>query len=142
MSRKLTDKQWEVIKNHQFKKGDIGNPTGRKAGSLNQITKDTRMVLALAVQQSLPEVVKSIEDLIKSDDSFIKSRGVELFLRLMEYSHPKLSAQKLEIDGNSNNVVIIGLPADLNIQTTGIEQPNETIDISEEPNNTYPDNDE
>jgi hypothetical protein len=113
MERKLSDKQLEVLRQHQFKKGEVQRPQGRT--SPNKINQHIREVLSLAVQDNLPAVNKAIDSLLKADDLFVKGRGVELYLKLLEFSQPKLQAVAVKGEGVSTGIIVVGKPADLEL---------------------------
>lgn len=96
-------------------KGQVLNPNGKKPGTLNRITQETRELLAHAAKQNLPAVNHAIDALLKSNNEIVKSRGVELYLRLLSYSVPVLSAMAVKAEGTSTGIVVIGKPADLEL---------------------------
>lgn len=116
MERKLSKKQIAVLKQHQFKKGEVQQPQGRTAP--NKINQHIRQVLALAVEDNLPALNKAIDSLLKSNNEFIRSGGVELTMKLMEFVQPRLSAMAVKTEGYGNNIIVIGKPADLEIPST------------------------
>lgn len=89
------------------------NPTGRKPGQLNKVNAEVKQLLAQAAQHNLPAVNKAIESLLKSDNEAVQSRGVELYLKLLEFSQPRLQAVAVKGDGISTGIIVIGKPADL-----------------------------
>ncbi|HTF18140.1 MAG TPA: hypothetical protein VK658_08720 [Chryseolinea sp.] len=113
MAKQLNEKQLEILRKHQFKKGEVQQPQGRT--SPNKINQHIREVLSHAVQDNLPAVNKAIGSLLKSENDLVKSRGVDLYLSLLEFSQPKLQAVALKTDGASNSIIVIGKPADLEL---------------------------
>jgi hypothetical protein len=96
-------------------KGQILNPHGKKPGTLNRVTQETKELLAHAAQQNLPAVNTAIDSLLKSDSEMIRSRGVELYLRMLEFSQPRLSAMAVKGDGVGTGIIVIGKPQDLEL---------------------------
>jgi hypothetical protein len=117
----LTEKQKQVLKKHAFPKGVAQNPQGRT--SPNKITQEVRYVLAEAAKSNLPHVQQALEKLLKNDDPYLMQRGVELYARILEFSLPKLQANKIETDAGSSAVIVIGNPLALDFNST-----NETYD--------------
>lgn len=116
---------------HQVKPGQVLNPTGKNKGTLNRITIATRELLAEAAQQNLPAVNKAIDDLLRSDNEIIRSRGVELYLRMLEFSQPRLQA--VAVKGEiSTGIVVIGKPDDLNVPFEDISDNDHFIDNTDE----------
>lgn len=113
--KELSPKQLEVLKANQVKKGQVLNPTGKNKGVLNRITQETKELLAHAAQRNLPAVNDAIDSLLKSDNEQIRSRGVELYLRMLEFSQPRLSAMAVKGDGVGAGVIVIGKPHDLEL---------------------------
>lgn len=119
MERKLSEKQLTVLKQHQFKKGEVQQPQGRTTP--NKINQQIREVLSLAVQDNLPAVNKAIDSLLNTDDLFIKGRGVELYLKLLEFSLPRLQAVAVKGEGMNTGIIVVGKPAELDLPTDSIE---------------------
>lgn len=111
----LSAKQLEVLRKNQVQKGQVLNPTGKNKGVLNRITQETKELLAHAAQKNLPAVNGAIDSLLKSDNEIVRSRGVELYLRMLEFSQPRLSAMAVKGDGVGTGVIVIGKPADLEL---------------------------
>lgn len=114
----MTEKQLDVLKKNQVRKGQVLNPNGKKPGTLNRVTQETKELLAHAAQKNLPAVNNAIDSLLKSENEFIKSRGVELYLRMLEFSQPRLSAMAVKGDGVGTGIIVIGKPADLELTST------------------------
>ena len=80
-----------------FQKGDSNiNKLGRPKGSLNRSTEQMKLTLARAVNNTLDTITTDLEKIRKKDPE----RAIELALKLMEYTLPKLSRteMKAEID--------------------------------------------
>ena len=111
----LSQKQLEVLRKNQVQKGQVLNPTGKNKGVLNRITQETKELLAHAAQRNLPAVNDAIDTLLRSESEMIRSRGVELYLRMLEFSQPRLSAMAVKGDGVGAGIVVIGKPQDLEL---------------------------
>jgi predicted component of type VI protein secretion system len=98
----------EKKKDHLFKPGNkLG---GRKPGSLNRSTEEMKLTIARAVNNTLNTISTDLETIRKKDPE----RAIELALKLMEYSLPKLSRteMKAEIDQRIHQITV-------NINQTG-----------------------
>ena len=69
---------------------------GRPKGALNRSTEEMKLTIARAVNNTLNTISTDLEAIKKKDPE----RAIELALKLMEYSLPKLSRteMKAEID--------------------------------------------
>lgn len=69
---------------------------GRPAGALNRSTEEMKLTIARAVNNTLNTISKDLEEIKKRDPE----KAIDLALKLMEYSLPKLSRTevKAEID--------------------------------------------
>ena len=74
-----------------FKKGKSGNPNGRKPGTPNRVTGDFRQ----RIQQLLDEQFDNLQTDFKALDP--KER-VNAFIRLLEYTTPKLQRTETTFD--------------------------------------------
>lgn len=74
-----------------FKKGKSGNPNGRKPGTPNRVTGDLRQ----RIQQLLDEQFDNLQADFKALDP--KER-VNAFIRLLEYTTPKLQRTETTFD--------------------------------------------
>lgn len=74
-----------------FKKGKSGNPNGRKTGTPNRVTGDLRQ----RIQQLLDEQFDNLQADFKALDP--KER-VNAFIRLLEYTTPKLQRTETTFD--------------------------------------------
>ena len=71
---------------HLFKPGNkLG---GRKAGSLNRSTEEMKLTITRAVNNTLSTISKDLEDIKKRNPE----RAMELALKLLEYTMPKLKS--------------------------------------------------
>ena len=70
--------------------------TGRPKGALNRSTEEMKLTLARATNNVLSTLNKDLEDIKKKDPA----RAIELAMKLMEFTLPKLSRteMKAEID--------------------------------------------
>lgn len=135
MQKELSQKQLEVLRKNQVQKGQVLNPTGKNKGVLNRITQETKELLAHAAQQNLPAVNDALDTLLKSENEIVRGRGVELYLRLLEFSQPRLSAMAVKGDGVGTGIIVIGKPADLDLpieDATIVESDNLNPDSHEE----------
>lgn len=130
----MTEKQIEVLRRNQIKPGEVKNPKGRGTGSVNKVNQDVRKMLSLAAESNLPAVNEAIDKLLKSENEFVRSRAIELYLRLLEFSQPRLSAMAVKTDGTSTGVIVIGKPADLELPVPDqIVESEEVTDIEPVP---------
>ena len=74
-----------------FKKGESGNPNGRTPGTPNRVTGDLRQ----RIQQLLDEQFDNLQADFKALDP--KER-VNAFIRLLEYTTPKLQRTETTFD--------------------------------------------
>jgi hypothetical protein len=80
-----------------FKKGDVNiNRGGRPVGALNRSTEQMKLNLARATNNTLNHLSEDLEKIRKKDPE----KAIELALKLMEFTLPKLSRteMKAEID--------------------------------------------
>ena len=80
-----------------FKKGDSNiNKAGRPVGALNRSTEQMKLNLARATNNTLNHLSEDLEKIRKKDPE----KAIELALKLMEFTLPKLSRteMKAEID--------------------------------------------
>lgn len=110
----LTPKQKGLLNLVAPVKGEVRNPNGRTPGTVTLKTKATKELLALAAADNLPAVNAALDRLLKSDNDATAALGVNLFLRMLEFSQPKLSAVAVKTDGNAG-VIIIGKPTELEL---------------------------
>lgn len=128
----LTAREKQLAGLKPVQKGQVLNPHGKKPGTLNRVTQETKELLAHAAQQNLPAVNSAIDSLLKSDNEFVRSRGVELYLRMLEFSQPRLSAMAVKGDGVGTGVIVIGKPADLELTSTLTSVSESTSDTTDD----------
>lgn len=78
-----------------FVKGDNRiNKAGRPAGAINRSTEQMKLTLARAVNNTLDTLTKDLEEIKKKDPE----KAIELALKLMEYTMPKLSRTEMKAE--------------------------------------------
>lgn len=76
-----------------FQKGNkLGK--GRPVGALNRSTEQMKLTLARAVNNTLDTISKDLEEIKKKDPE----KAIELALKLMEYTMPKLSRMEMKAE--------------------------------------------
>jgi hypothetical protein len=97
-----------------FQKGNKLS-TGRPKGALNRSTEEMKLTLARATNNVLSTINKDLEDIKKKDPA----RAIELAMKLMEFTLPKLSRteMKAEIDQRIHQISV-------NVVQTNIDEPN------------------
>jgi hypothetical protein len=65
---------------------------GRPKGALNRSTEEMKLTLARATNNVLSTINKDLEDIKKKDPA----RAIELAMKLMEFTLPKLSRTELK----------------------------------------------
>lgn len=81
----------EGRKINKWKKGQSGNPQGRKKGQGNKVTKVTRETIALALQGSTSEIKTALAEVReKSAKDYI-----DCIVKLLPYVTPKLLAAQI-----------------------------------------------
>ena len=88
-----------------FTKGDVRiNRNGRPAGAVNRSTEQMKLTIARAVNNTLDTITKDLEEIKKRDPE----KAIDLALKLMEYTLPKLSRteMKAEIDQRIQQIII------------------------------------
>jgi len=68
--------------------------TGRPKGALNRSTEEMKLTISRAVNNTLSSISKDLEEIKKSNPE----RAMELALRLLEYTLPKLKS--VDINGS------------------------------------------
>jgi len=126
-TKTLTPKERQLAGLTPVKKGQVLNPNGKKPGTLNRVNQETKELLAHAAKQNLPAVNIALDSLLRSENESVRSRGVELYLRMLEFSQPRLSAMAVKGDGVGAGIIVIGKPADL-------ELPIEDVTVIEDDN--------
>jgi hypothetical protein len=78
-------------KNAKWKKGQSGNPAGRKKGEGNKVTKVTRETIAMALQGSTAEIKTALME--------VRERSakdyIDCIVKLLPYVTPKLLAAQI-----------------------------------------------
>lgn len=78
-----------------FTKGDVRiNRGGRPAGALNRSTEQMKLTIARATNSVLDTLTKDLEEIKKKDPE----KAIELALKLMEYTLPKLSRTEMRAE--------------------------------------------
>jgi len=77
---------------------------GRPKGALNRSTEEMKLTIARAVNNTLNTISSDLETIKKKDPE----RAIELALKLMEYSLPKLSRTEMraEIDQRIHQIQV------------------------------------
>lgn len=75
---------------------------GRPVGALNRSTEQMKLTLARAVNNTLDTITKDLEEIKKKDPE----KAIDIALKLMEYTLPKLSRTELkgEIDQRIHSI--------------------------------------
>lgn len=81
----------ENKKNYKFKKGQSGNPLGRKKGQGNKLTKVTRETLALALKGSTLEIKSALAEVRERS----AKEYIDCIVKLLPYVTPKLLAAQI-----------------------------------------------
>ncbi len=78
-----------------FAKGDNRiNRAGRKPGALNRSTEQMKLTIARAVNSTLDTITNDLAEIKKKDPE----KAIELALKLMEYTMPKLSRTEMKAE--------------------------------------------
>ena len=77
---------------------------GRPPGALNRSTEEMKLTIARAVNNTLNTISKDLEEIKKRDPE----KAIDLALKLMEYSLPKLSRTEMraEIDQRIHQISV------------------------------------
>tara|TARA_R110000824_G_scaffold255804_4_gene444786 strand:- start:128 stop:502 length:375 start_codon:yes stop_codon:yes gene_type:complete len=75
----------------KWKKGQSGNPEGRKKGQGNRITKITRDTIALALQGSTAEIKTALAEVRERS----AKEYIDCIVKLLPYVTPKLLAAQI-----------------------------------------------
>lgn len=67
---------------------------GRPVGALNRSTEQMKLTIARAVNNTLDTITKDLEEIKKKDPE----KAIELALKLMEYTMPKLSRTEMKAE--------------------------------------------
>jgi len=85
----MLKKQPKKANDTSIKKGEIKNPKGRPKGAIGKVTASQKATIEM-VMDSLAETI--IDDL----EQVNASRRLQVYIDLMNYIKPKLSANKVE----------------------------------------------
>lgn len=78
-----------------FVKGDSRiNKAGRPVGAINRSTEQMKLTLARAVNNTLDTLTNDLAEIKKKDPE----KAIELALKLMEYTMPKLSRTEMKAE--------------------------------------------
>jgi len=75
----------------KWKKGQSGNPQGRKKGQGNRVTKVTRDTIALALQGSTAEIKTALAEVREKS----AKEYIDCIVKLLPYVTPKLLAAQI-----------------------------------------------
>ena len=76
-----------------FVKGDTRiNKNGRPLGAVNRSTEQMKLTIARAVNNTLDTIQKDLDEIKKRDPE----KAIDLALKLMEYTLPKLSRTEMK----------------------------------------------
>lgn len=106
-----------------FKKGQSGNPKGRKAGTQNKITGKTREVFQLIVEANHEQILKDIAKLEPKD-------RVKVILDMAQYFLPKMNSATIE--ANVKNETKVDLYKQLE-EMSGLSESRYSEDWTHEP---------
>ena len=78
-----------------FVKGDTRiNKNGRPLGAVNRSTEQMKLTIARAVNNTLDTIQKDLEEIKKRDPE----KALDIALKLMEYTLPKLSRTEMRAE--------------------------------------------
>jgi len=75
-----------------YKKGESGNPTGRKLGTLNRSTKEVKSAIEILISKNTLNIQRWIKQTAKEDPA----KAVELIIELSKLVIPRM--QVLTVD--------------------------------------------
>lgn len=87
---------------HLWKKGESGNPEGRKKGVPNKATQEVKDAYLALIQGNLPQIQAWLDRVAERDPA----RAIDLLLRISPFVIPK----KQEMDLNIENPINIVIP--------------------------------
>jgi len=79
-----------------FKKGQSGNPKGRKKGSVNKTTEEIRLAFQALIESSLPDIQKWLKQVAKDNPE----KALSIVERYSDFILPKL--QRTELSGGED----------------------------------------
>ena len=91
----------QTKKNTKWKKGESGNPLGRKKGTGNRVTKVTRETLALALQGSTAEIKTALMEVREKS----AKEYIDCIVKLLPYVTPKLLAAQINDEKTNHRMV-------------------------------------
>ena len=80
-----------------FKKGQSGNPNGRKVGTANKATTDLRQWISNFIDDNRPQIQKDWQALDPKD-------RIVLFEKLLKYALPTLQAVQMDLSTDLQNL--------------------------------------
>lgn len=79
-----------------FKKGQSGNPKGRRKGSVNKTTEEIRLAFQALIESSLPDIQKWLQQVAKDNPE----KALSIVERYSDFILPKL--QRTELSGGGD----------------------------------------
>lgn len=78
-----------------FKKGQSGNPSGKKKGTTNKVTSEFKEQLNKLLEESAPRMVGWLDEIAAENPE----KAFDILSKFAEYIHPKLSRSELKHEG-------------------------------------------
>ena len=79
-----------------FKKGESGNPEGRKKGSISEKTRIWNEIGEWFANEGLEAYQNNLMELMTSDETKDKAEAMKRYEALLEYFRPKLSRSEVK----------------------------------------------
>ena len=79
-----------------FKKGQSGNPNGRKKGTPNKTTEEIRQAFQMLIESSLPDIQKWLKQVAKDNPE----KALQIVEKYSDFILPKL--QRTELSGGED----------------------------------------
>jgi len=79
----------------RFEKGQKGGP-GRPKGKLNRSTEQMKLTIARAINHQLDNIQADMDNIRKENPA----KALELAIKLMEYTIPKLKSMDMKMDAD------------------------------------------
>lgn len=79
-----------------FKKGQSGNPKGRRKGSVNKTTEEIRLAFQALIESSLPDIQKWLQEVAAESPE----KALSIVERYSDFILPKL--QRTELSGGGD----------------------------------------